>query len=155
MPALRPAIRRRADLPVLRHPRARGHPACGRPLVGVRHARAGRGVTTDSGGGTTASSAPSAAKTTLTVGLSYLPTDPDPAIGSDGTPAIVWRQVFDTLTTYTATSPNPVPALATSWQATDSARKWTFKIAAGKKFQDGSAVTAKAICIAARHQAGG
>ncbi|MGI8417455.1 MAG: ABC transporter substrate-binding protein [Nakamurella sp.] len=96
--------------------------------------------------GTSGGSPPSSAKSTLTVGLSYLPADPDPAVGSDGTPAILWRQVFDTLTTYTGKSTKPVADLATSWQSSNTAKQWTFKIAAGKKFHDGSAVTAKAVC---------
>lgn len=96
--------------------------------------------------GTSDSAPSSSVGPTLMIGLSDLPTDPDPAVGSDGTADLLWRQVFDTLTSYTGSSVNPVPDLASSWQSSDNATRWSFKIAAGEKFHDGASVTAAAIC---------
>lgn len=37
------------------------------------------------------------------------------------------------------------PALATSWESSDNAKTWTFHLASGKKWSDGTAVTASTI----------
>ncbi len=82
----------------------------------------------------------------LVVGLASLPTDADPAVGSTGSEAVLWRQVFDTLTGYRGTSIAAQPGLAASWVASADAREWTFIIAADRKFHDGTPVTAAAVC---------
>lgn len=82
----------------------------------------------------------------LVVGLASLPSDADPAVGSTGSEAVLWRQVFDTLTGYRGTSIAAQPGLATSWAASADAREWTFIIAAGRKFHDGTPVTTAAVC---------
>lgn len=54
---------------------------------------------------------------------------------------LVISLVFDTLTVPGA-KPNTVPRLAASWQASDDLKTWTFTIAKGAKFHDGTPVTA-------------
>jgi peptide/nickel transport system substrate-binding protein len=49
--------------------------------------------------------------------------------------------VYDTLTVPGA-KPNTVPRLASSWKASDDLKTWTFTIAKGAKFHDGTPVTA-------------
>lgn len=81
----------------------------------------------------------------LRVGLENLPSGTDPATDTDFA-GIIWRQIFDTLTTYRGAKPTAAPDLAESWQPTNDAKQWTFRIADGHTFSDSAAVTGKAIC---------
>jgi peptide/nickel transport system substrate-binding protein len=55
---------------------------------------------------------------------------------------LVLSLVYDTLTV-PGDKPNTQPRLAASWEASADLKTWTFKLAKGAKFHDGSPVTAK------------
>jgi len=82
----------------------------------------------------------------LEVGVDQLPVETDPGYASQGFEALVWRQVFETLTTYRGSGADPHPQLATEWRSETSDRIWVLTIAEGHVFHDGTPVTADAVC---------
>jgi len=72
--------------------------------------------------------------------------DIDPSISfSDDN--VVTTQVYETLTFYNppGSAETVSPKLATSWESTDDAMKWTFHLREGVKFHDGSDFNAEAV----------
>jgi len=78
----------------------------------------------------------------LRVGVPGLPADLDPASALSGAVPLVARQVFDTLVTYTRTSTDIEPALATRWSVSRDGLTWSFTLRAGIRFHDGTPLTA-------------
>jgi len=66
----------------------------------------------------------------------------DPAKATGTMPLLIAANCYDTLVRADAEF-NLSPALATEWSSTPDALVWTFKLRAGVKFHDGSAVTAQ------------
>jgi peptide/nickel transport system substrate-binding protein len=78
----------------------------------------------------------------LRVGVAGLPADLDPGSAISGAVPLVARQVFDTLVTYTLTSTDVEPALATRWSVSRDGLTWSFTLRAGVRFHDGTPLTA-------------
>lgn len=71
-------------------------------------------------------------------------TDWDPAVEySDG--IITLNNVYETLVRYDTAAKKIVPVLATSWEASDDGKTWTFHLREGVKFHDGSVMDAEAV----------
>lgn len=71
------------------------------------------------------------------------PTSIDPFDIEEFYGAAVASQLFDQLTTYDYDTEEIKPSVAESWESSDEAATWTFRIKQGLKFHDGSDVTAK------------
>ena len=71
------------------------------------------------------------------------PTSIDPFDIEEFNGAAVASQLFDQLTIYDYDTQELKPCVAESWEASDEAATWTFRIKKGLKFHDGSDVTAK------------
>lgn len=82
---------------------------------------------------------------TLVFGAASDPISMDGAYVSDGESLRVIAMIFDTLITLKPGTTDVVPALASSWDSSDS-KNWTFHLRSGAKFTDGTPVDAKAIC---------
>jgi peptide/nickel transport system substrate-binding protein len=90
----------------------------------------------------------------LRVGVPSLPTDLDPASALAGTVPLVARQVFDTLVTYTLTSTDVEPALATRWSVSRDGLTWSFTLRAGVRFHDDTPLTAVEVAASFARQLG-
>ena len=82
---------------------------------------------------------------TLIYGQSDLPKTLDSADAQDGNSLRVAFQITETLVTFKPGTVDPIPGLAVSWQASDNAKVWTFKLRQGVKFQDGTPFDAAAV----------
>ena len=71
------------------------------------------------------------------------PTSIDPFDIEEFYGAAVASQLFDQLTTYDYDTEELKPSVAESWESSNEAATWTFRIKQGLKFHDGSDVTAK------------
>lgn len=69
----------------------------------------------------------------------------DPAKATDRDSALIIYNIYEGLVKIDPHTSAPVPALARSWQISDSGRKWTFHLRPGVLFHDGSVVTAEAV----------
>ena len=78
----------------------------------------------------------------LRVGVAGVPTNLDPGIAISGAVPLIARQVFDTLVTYTLTSTDIEPALATRWSVSRDGLTWSFTLRSGVRFHDGTLLTA-------------
>lgn len=76
------------------------------------------------------------------VGVAGLPAVVDPATALEGAPALVARQVFDTLVAWKEGSTDIEPALATRWSVSRDALTWTFTLRDNVRFHDGTALSA-------------
>ncbi len=83
---------------------------------------------------------------TLVFGAASDPISMDGAYVSDGESLRVIAMIFDTLITLKPGTTDVVPALATSWDSSDS-KNWTFHLRSNAKFTDGTPVDAKAVCF--------
>ncbi len=83
-----------------------------------------------------------AARREVRVGVAVVPTSLDPIGALDGAPALVARQVFDTLVSYREGTTDIEPALATRWFVSRDGRTWTFFLRDNARFHDGAPVTA-------------
>ena len=66
----------------------------------------------------------------------------DPAQARSVEQVLVADQLFDSLTAYDPVTLEPVPALATSWEASPDQRQWTFRLRKGAVFSNGRPVGA-------------
>ncbi len=64
---------------------------------------------------------------------------------TDGISIYAQRQIYDTLVDFKPGTTDNVPALATSWQASNAGKTWTFKLRQGVKFQDGTEFDSEAV----------
>ena len=94
------------------------------------------------GRGDSSAQAPIPARREVRVGVSGVPTSLDPIAALDGVPALLARQVFDTLVTYREGTTDIEPALATRWAVSRDGRTWTFTLRDNARFHDGSPLTA-------------
>jgi len=69
------------------------------------------------------------------------PTYIDPAVGSDFSSSASLINLYDSLV-YPATSGDPLPCAATSWEASDDSLSWTFHLRHDITFHDGTPLTA-------------
>lgn len=69
----------------------------------------------------------------------------DTAIVTDGESFRVSEQGCEGLLEFEGGTTNPIPALATSWEASDDLLEWTFYLREGVTFQDGSPFNADAV----------
>lgn len=76
------------------------------------------------------------------IGIAGVPAHLDPATAVDGAPALLARQVYDTLVTYRDGSTDVQPALAARWTVSRDGLAWTFTLRDGVRFSDGAPLTA-------------
>ena len=87
------------------------------------------------------SASPSPSQTTLHIGWTLEPDNLNPFIGWSVSNWIIWQLNYDTLTGFSASSQQPVPRLATSWEHSPDGKTWTFKLRDDVKWQDGAPFT--------------
>jgi len=69
----------------------------------------------------------------------------DPMLVTDVPTATVVFQIFEFLVDYDYETKQYLPGLATSWEASEDAKTWTFKLRKGVKFHDGTPFNAEAV----------
>lgn len=87
----------------------------------------------------------SSASRTLTVDIAADVTTLDPAVTVANTDWTVIYPCYEHLVAYKGATTNVVPDLAKSWSPSDGGKVWTFHLATGHKFSDGSPVNAAAV----------
>jgi len=83
---------------------------------------------------------------TLVFGGTADPVALDGALVSDGESLRVIHQIFEGLTSLKPGTTEVAPGLATSWEAGDGGKSYTFHLRQGVKFQDGTDFNADAVC---------
>lgn len=76
----------------------------------------------------------------------------DPALPTDNESAEVIFQVYDTLVEWEPGTSTVAPGLATSWQVDDSGTVWSFELASGVRFHDGTPFDADAVVFSFERQ---
>lgn len=76
----------------------------------------------------------------------------DPAQTFEGESTKVIGQIFDGLVNFVPGSTDIEPGLATSWEASDDGRTWTFHLREGVRFHDGTPFDAEAVVFSIRRQ---
>lgn len=76
----------------------------------------------------------------------------DPALPTDNESAEVIFQVYDTLVEWEAGTSTVAPGLATSWETDASGTVWTFHLARGVRFHDGTPCDADAVVFSLERQ---
>ncbi|PSK93824.1 peptide/nickel transport system substrate-binding protein [Haloactinopolyspora alba] len=84
---------------------------------------------------------------TLVFGASADPVILDGALISDGESARPILQIYEGLVGTAEGSTEIVPALATSWEASEDGLKWTFELRENVTFHDGEPFNAEAVCF--------
>ena len=84
---------------------------------------------------------------TLTFGAAADPVVLDGALVSDGESLRVIDQMFEGLVGLAPGTTEIVPALATSWEASEDGLTWTFQLREGVTFHDGEPFNAEAVCF--------
>lgn len=82
---------------------------------------------------------------TLRYGLSQAPTCSDPAQAGSNQTIYVTRQIVDSLTDQDPKTGEITPWLAKSWEVSSDAKVFTFQLAEGVTFSDGTALTADSV----------
>ena len=95
----------------------------------------------------TGSGGPSAASTssTLKVDMASDVETMDPAVTVDNATWKLTYPCYERLVGYKGASTDLQPALAKSWKSSDGGKVWTFELASGHKFSDGTPVDAAAV----------
>ncbi|WP_189241836.1 ABC transporter substrate-binding protein [Planobispora rosea] len=70
----------------------------------------------------------------------------DPAFHSDGESSRVTNQIFETLVATEEGGTGVAPGLAESWEVSEDAKTYTFKLRRGVRFHDGEPFNAAAVC---------
>jgi peptide/nickel transport system substrate-binding protein len=78
----------------------------------------------------------------IRIGVAGVPATLEPAQALDGAPALIARQVFDTLVSWREGSTDIEPALAVRWSASRDGLVWSFTLRDNVRFHDGTALTA-------------
>ena len=94
------------------------------------------------GHGDSSAQGPLPVRREVRVGVAGVPASLDPIGALDGVPALLARQVFDTLVTYREGTTDVEPALATRWAVSRDGRTWTFTLRENARFHDGAPLTA-------------
>lgn len=81
----------------------------------------------------------------FTLGKAGDPDNIDPAVTGTNNSFTVTYPAYERLVKYSGSSTDLVGEVAESWEASPDAKVWTFKIAKGHKFADGTDVTAEAV----------
>jgi peptide/nickel transport system substrate-binding protein len=89
---------------------------------------------------------------TLVIGRPIDAISLDPALPTDNESAEVIFQVYDTLVEWEPGTSTVAPGLATSWSVDESGKVWTFELAHGVKFQDGTPFNADAVVFTFERQ---
>ena len=76
----------------------------------------------------------------------------DPALPTDNESAEVIFQVYETLVEWEPGTATVAPGLATSWQVDESGTVWTFELAHGVRFHDGTVFDADAVVFSLERQ---
>jgi peptide/nickel transport system substrate-binding protein len=92
------------------------------------------------------------ARREVRVGAPGVPAVVEPAAALEGTPALVARQVFDTLVAWRDGTTDIEPALATRWAASKDGLVWSFTLREGVRFHDGSPLTALDVALSFERQ---
>jgi peptide/nickel transport system substrate-binding protein len=82
---------------------------------------------------------------TLTVGVATEPDTLDPTDAAQATSYAIFHQIYDPLVWFDTSSNQYIPDLASSWTTSPDGKTWTFKLAQGVKFQDGTPFNAAAV----------
>jgi len=82
---------------------------------------------------------------TFTFGTFGNPVELDPAVVTDGVSFRVATQGCESLLAYDGSTTNPVPSLATGWEASEDGLTWVFSLVEGATFQDGTPFNAEAV----------
>ena len=69
----------------------------------------------------------------------------DPALETSANSLAPASHIYEGLTNFEPGSTTPIPALATSWEATDDGLEWTFHLREGVVFHDGTSFNADAV----------
>lgn len=85
------------------------------------------------------------ANQTLTVDIASDVETLDPAVTMDNASWKITYPAYERLVGYDGASTDLQPELADSWSSSNDGTVWTFKLASGHKFSDGSPVTAEAV----------
>src|SRR5690349_17442250 len=88
-----------------------------------------------------------AAPTTLTYGLTLVPTGIDPHLNASAELGIPLTSVYDTLVYLDPATHTFVPGLATTWDVSTDGLTYTFHLRSDVKFHDGTAFDAPAVCV--------
>ncbi|MBP6995234.1 MAG: ABC transporter substrate-binding protein [Phycicoccus sp.] len=83
---------------------------------------------------------------TFTFGAAGAPKLFDPFYATDGETFRVSRQIFETLVDIKPGTADLAPGLATSWEPSADGKEWTFTLAEGVKFSDGTDFNGEAVC---------
>jgi peptide/nickel transport system substrate-binding protein len=97
--------------------------------------------------GASAGGQPASTDGTIIFGSEGAPSMFDPLYATDGATFKVTRQMTEGLVTYKPGTADIEPALAESWEPSEDALTWTFKMRQGVKFHDGTDVDAAAVCF--------
>jgi peptide/nickel transport system substrate-binding protein len=89
---------------------------------------------------------------TLVVGRPLDAITLDPALVTDNESAELLFQLYDTLVEWEPGSATVAPGLATSWSVDESGRVWTFELAQGVRFHDGTPMNADAVVFSLERQ---
>ncbi|MDX1632311.1 MAG: ABC transporter substrate-binding protein, partial [Thermoanaerobaculia bacterium] len=89
---------------------------------------------------------------TLVIARAADTTTLDPAQTFEGESTKVVGQIFDGLVNFAPGSTDVEPGLATSWEASDDGRTWTFHLREGVTFHDGTPFDAEAVLFSIRRQ---
>ena len=92
---------------------------------------------------------------TLRLAMVGVDREPDPAevVATDQSQMVLLDLLADGLTSIDPTTQQPVPALATKWAADSAGTTWTFTLADGVMFADGTAMTASSVVASLEHLA--
>src|SRR5262245_46199585 len=74
-----------------------------------------------------------------------LPSAVEPVTALEGAPALIARQVFDTLVIFRESTTDVEPSLATRWTVSRDGLTWSFTIRERVRFTDGTPLTAAAV----------
>jgi peptide/nickel transport system substrate-binding protein len=100
----------------------------------------------DDGGGGGGGETEEASGGTFVFAASADPVMLDPAFASDGETFRVARQIFEGLVGTEPGTADPAPLLAESWTSSDDGLSYTFTLAEGVMFHDGTEFNAEAVC---------
>ena len=84
------------------------------------------------------------AGTTLVIGIAADPTGLDPEAVANNTSGFIMAAIYDSLVRYKAGGTEVEPGIAERWEVTPDGLQYTFHLRPGVKFQDGTALDAKA-----------